>query len=74
MFFLMLVSLGLDSAMGGLEAVIVGLMDEFADWFKRKKINREIFTSIVIFGSFLISLINVTQVNLMIFFRIKKFQ
>lgn len=60
----MLISLGLDSAMGGLEAVIVGIMDEFQCWFKRKKINREIFTSIVIFLSFLISLINITQVSL----------
>lgn len=59
----MLISLGLDSAMGGLEAVIVGIMDEFQSWFKRKKINREIFTSIVIFLSFLISLINITQVS-----------
>ena len=64
LFFLMLISLGLDSAMGGLEAVIVGIMDEFQSWFKRKKINREIFTSIVIFLSFLISLINITQVTI----------
>ena len=63
LFFLMLISLGLDSAMGGLEAVIVGIMDEFQSWFKRKRINREIFTSIVIFLSFLISLINITQVS-----------
>ena len=63
MFFLMLISLGLDSAMGGLEACICGLMDEFPNWFKRRKISREIFTGIVIFLSFLISLVNITQVR-----------
>lgn len=70
LFFLMLVSLGLDSAMGGLEAVIVGLMDEFQSWFKKKRINREVFTSIVILLSFLISLINITQVKLIFTLRI----
>ena len=59
----MLISLGLDSAMGGLEACICGLMDEFPNWFKRRKISREIFTGIVIFLSFLISLVNITQVR-----------
>jgi hypothetical protein len=92
LFFFMLVTLGLDSAvslvfnksnvifvkkssfrysnliftrlhicnktqMGGLEAVITGLMDEFQ--FRNMK--RETFTAIVLFTSFLGSLVNCTQ-------------
>lgn len=45
--------------MGGLEAVITGLMDEFN--FKAKGLKREHFTAIVIFTSFLGTLINCTQ-------------
>lgn len=45
--------------MGGLEAVITGLMDEF----KFKNLKREHFTAIVLFTSFLGSLINCTQVS-----------
>ncbi|KAI1295443.1 Sodium-dependent noradrenaline transporter [Halotydeus destructor] len=55
LFFFMLVTLGLDSAMGGLEAVITSLMDEFK--FK----SRERLTFVVICTSFLGTLINCTQ-------------
>lgn len=61
LFFIMLLSLGLDSAMGGLESVITGLMDEFKDFFDRRKYSREIFTSFVLFTSFCMTLINVTR-------------
>ena len=44
--------------MGGLEAVITGLMDEF----KIKSIGRELFTAIVISTSFIGALVNCTQV------------
>uniref|UniRef100_T1K392 Transporter n=1 Tax=Tetranychus urticae TaxID=32264 RepID=T1K392_TETUR len=57
LFFVMLVTLGLDSAMGGLEAVITGITDEW----KIKKISRERLTAMVLFASFLVSLINCTQ-------------
>ena len=60
LFFVMLITLGIDSAMGGLEAVITGLMDEFN---LHKKIRRELFTGLVIFSSFLVALINCTQVS-----------
>ncbi|XP_035213043.1 sodium-dependent dopamine transporter-like isoform X1 [Stegodyphus dumicola] len=61
LFFIMLLSLGLDSAMGGLESVITGLMDEFRDFFERWKYSREVFTSFVLFTSFSMALINVTR-------------
>lgn len=45
--------------MGGLEAVITGLMDEF----NFKTLKREHFTAIVLCTSFLGTLINCTQVR-----------
>lgn len=59
LFFFMLLTLGLDSAMGGLEAVITGLTDQFKciqTYFSRKQ-----FTFVVICCSFTLSLINCTQ-------------
>ncbi|KAG8180089.1 hypothetical protein JTE90_027869 [Oedothorax gibbosus] len=61
LFFVMLLSLGLDSAMGGLESVITGLMDEFRPFFGRCKFSREIFTFFVLLTSFSMTLINVTR-------------
>ncbi|XP_054710961.1 sodium-dependent noradrenaline transporter-like [Uloborus diversus] len=61
LFFIMLLSLGLDSAMGGLESVITGIMDEFKEFFDRWKFSREVFTSFVLFTSFSMTLINVTR-------------
>ncbi|XP_035703379.1 sodium-dependent noradrenaline transporter isoform X1 [Folsomia candida] len=60
-FFLALLSLGLDSAMGGIECVVTGITDEFKAWFKRWKFGREVFTFFIVFISFLISIINVTR-------------
>lgn len=45
--------------MGGIEAVITGIMDEFN---LHKRFKREYFTAIVICVSFLGSLVNCTQV------------
>ncbi|CAG7825332.1 unnamed protein product [Allacma fusca] len=61
LFFIMLIMLGIDSAMGGLECVITGIMDEFKSWFRRKKHSREWFMFVCVLGSFLISIINVTR-------------
>ncbi|XP_003738199.2 sodium-dependent noradrenaline transporter-like [Galendromus occidentalis] len=61
LFFVMLLTLGLDSAMGGLESVITGLMDEFKFRIGRWKIPRELFTVFVLCASFSMSMINVTR-------------
>jgi hypothetical protein len=45
--------------MGGFEAVITGLMDEF----RIKRMKRETFTALAIFCSFLISLVNLTHAS-----------
>lgn len=47
-----------NTKMGGLEAVITGLMDEF----NFKKLKREQFTAVILFISFCVSLFNCTQV------------
>ncbi|CAH1979962.1 unnamed protein product [Acanthoscelides obtectus] len=67
LFFFMLIMLGLDSAMGGLECVITGLMDEFSDFFKQRKYSREIFTLGIIIMSFSVALINVTPGGIYMF-------
>ena len=61
-FFFMLIMLGMDSAMGGLECVITGLMDEFRDTFRRRGISREMFTGFVVFFSFIMACTCVTPV------------
>jgi len=60
LFFFMLIMLGMDSAMGGLECVITGIMDEFKTFFQRHNISREIFTGLVVFSSFLVAIVCVT--------------
>ncbi|CAL1274531.1 unnamed protein product [Larinioides sclopetarius] len=61
LFFTMLLTLGLDSAMGGLESVITGILDECSIYFTKVKMNREIFTALVLLSSFCVSLVNVTR-------------
>ncbi|KAG8202006.1 hypothetical protein JTE90_010377 [Oedothorax gibbosus] len=61
LFFTMLLTLGLDSAMGGLESVITGILDECSGFFTKWKINREVFTAVVLATSFCVSLVNVTR-------------
>lgn len=64
LFFFMLIMLGLDSAMGGLECVITGLMDEWSGFFKGRRWSRELFTLGAIIVSFSVATINVTPVRL----------
>uniref|UniRef100_A0A674N9T8 Transporter n=1 Tax=Takifugu rubripes TaxID=31033 RepID=A0A674N9T8_TAKRU len=57
LFFIMLLTLGIDSAMGGMEAVITGLTDEF----KILKRHRKLFTFATAFLTFLFALLCVTN-------------
>ncbi|KAG9341966.1 hypothetical protein JZ751_018283, partial [Albula glossodonta] len=56
-FFIMLLTLGIDSSMGGMEAVITGLTDDF----KILKRNRKLFTFATAFGTFLVALLCITN-------------
>lgn len=56
-FFIMLLTLGIDSSMGGMEAVITGLTDDF----KILKRNRKLFTFATAFGTFLVALCCITN-------------
>uniref|UniRef100_A0A8C7E748 Transporter n=1 Tax=Naja naja TaxID=35670 RepID=A0A8C7E748_NAJNA len=56
-FFIMLLSLGIDSSMGGMEAVITGLADDF----QILKRNRKLFTLAVCISTFLLSLLCVSN-------------
>ncbi|XP_063897702.1 sodium-dependent noradrenaline transporter [Helicoverpa armigera] len=66
LFFFMLIMLGLDSGMGGLECVITGLLDQAracgAVWLRR-----EHFTLLVVCVSFCVACINVTPVGLLLY-------
>uniref|UniRef100_A0A8C9HPK3 Transporter n=1 Tax=Piliocolobus tephrosceles TaxID=591936 RepID=A0A8C9HPK3_9PRIM len=56
-FFIMLLALGLDSSMGGMEAIITGLADDF----QVLKRHRKLFTFGVTFGTFLLALFCITK-------------
>ncbi|NXA34699.1 SC6A2 protein, partial [Eudromia elegans] len=56
-FFIMLLTLGIDSSMGGMEAVITGLADDF----QILKQHRKLFTFGVSFGTFLLALLCITN-------------
>uniref|UniRef100_A0A3Q2X8Q6 Transporter n=1 Tax=Hippocampus comes TaxID=109280 RepID=A0A3Q2X8Q6_HIPCM len=62
-FFIMLLTLGIDSAMGGMESVITGLIDEFKCLHK----HRELFTLFIVAATFLISLFCVTNGGIYVF-------
>uniref|UniRef100_A0AAQ5ZI20 Transporter n=1 Tax=Amphiprion ocellaris TaxID=80972 RepID=A0AAQ5ZI20_AMPOC len=62
-FFIMLLTLGIDSAMGGMESVITGLIDEFKFLHK----HRELFTLFIVVATFLISLFCVTNGGMYVF-------
>ncbi|KAG7257262.1 hypothetical protein CRUP_030797, partial [Coryphaenoides rupestris] len=62
-FFIMLLTLGIDSAMGGMESVITGLMDDFKCLHK----HRELFTLFIVVSTFLISLFCVTNGGMYVF-------
>ena len=63
-FFFMLIMLGMDSAMGGLECVITGLMDEYKETFRKRGISREMFTGFVVVCSYVVAIMCVTPVSL----------
>ncbi|XP_063218366.1 sodium-dependent noradrenaline transporter-like isoform X2 [Bacillus rossius redtenbacheri] len=67
LFFFMLIMLGLDSAMGGMECVITGLMDEFQAFFKGQRFARELFTLGAAAVSFSVALVNVTPGGIYMF-------
>uniref|UniRef100_A0A2K5CNY7 Transporter n=1 Tax=Aotus nancymaae TaxID=37293 RepID=A0A2K5CNY7_AOTNA len=56
-FFIMLLALGLDSSMGGMEAIITGLADDF----QVLKRHRKLFTFGVTFSTFLLALFCITK-------------
>ena len=53
--------------MGGLEAVITGVMDEYREFFKRYRWSREVFTGAVVVSAFLLAIPNVTNVMIWTF-------
>ncbi|KAF5274143.1 hypothetical protein FQR65_LT04541 [Abscondita terminalis] len=67
LFFFMLIMLGLDSGMGGLECVITGIMDEFSTFFKEIRFAREAFTLGIIIMSFSVAIINLTPGGIYMF-------
>ncbi|KAJ8291097.1 hypothetical protein GJAV_G00021350 [Gymnothorax javanicus] len=62
-FFIMLLTLGIDSAMGGMESVITGLIDELKFLHR----HRELFTLVIVVSTFLVSLICVTNGGIYVF-------
>ncbi|CAK6444227.1 unnamed protein product [Pipistrellus nathusii] len=62
-FFIMLLTLGIDSAMGGMESVITGLIDEFQLLHR----HRELFTLFIVLVTFLLSLFCVTNGGIYVF-------
>lgn len=60
-FFLMLITLGLDSTFGGLEAIITALCDEYPTVLAR---NREVFVGFLLVFVFIASLPTCTQVKI----------
>lgn len=62
-FFIMLLTLGIDSAMGGMESVITGLSDEFKFLHR----HRELFTLFIVLCTFFISLSCVTNGGIYVF-------
>ncbi|XP_041377036.1 sodium-dependent dopamine transporter-like isoform X2 [Gigantopelta aegis] len=62
-FFFMLISLGVDSAFGGLESPLTGLRDEFHSVMKGFRYSREVLTLIVVGSAFFFSLPCLTEVR-----------
>ena len=57
---------GLDSGMGGLEAVLTGLMDEFKS-LQKFKYGREVLTLAVVYGASFMSIMCTTQGGVYVF-------
>lgn len=62
-FFLMLITLGLDSTFGGLEAMITALCDEYPKALGR---HREIFVGVLLMGIYICALPTTTYVSALI--------
>ena len=60
LFFIMLITLGLDSTFGGLEAMVTGLCDEYPNIRK----NREIFVGVLLVFIWICALPTTTYVSL----------
>ncbi|ESO11695.1 hypothetical protein HELRODRAFT_166710 [Helobdella robusta] len=60
-FFIMLITLGIDSAMGGLEALLTGISDVFRVELKKVRFSRELLTLVVVVLAFLFALPNVSS-------------
>ncbi|XP_043188102.1 sodium-dependent dopamine transporter-like isoform X2 [Amphibalanus amphitrite] len=67
LFFSMLIMLGIDSGMGGLECVITGIVDEFGDSFKRWHLSRRLVTLLIVVSSFLVALTSLTPGGIYVF-------
>lgn len=64
-FFLMLITLGLDSTFGGLEAMVTALCDEYPRALGRR---REWFVMFLLIGIYLCALPTTTYVSVIFFF------
>lgn len=60
-FFLMLITLGLDSTFGGLEAMITAICDEYPDVIGKR---RELFVLVLLTGIYICALPTMTYVSL----------
>ncbi|XP_067931327.1 sodium-dependent dopamine transporter-like [Watersipora subatra] len=67
LFFFMLILLGMDSSMGGLESVGTGIIDEFGATLKKYRFHREFFMLGIVLTSLLFSLASVTQGGFFVF-------
>ncbi|XP_071499451.1 sodium-dependent noradrenaline transporter-like [Diadema antillarum] len=63
-FYIMLITLGLDSSFGGTEAIITGLVDMYPRIFKKR---RELLVLAVVISFFLFGLIDVTYGGIYVF-------
>ncbi|CAD5113415.1 DgyrCDS2585 [Dimorphilus gyrociliatus] len=72
-FFFMLITLGMDSAMGGLESVITGVIDQNRNFLKSFRYRRELITFITILGAFAFALPSVTNGGMYVFNIFDKF-
>lgn len=67
-FFLMLITLGLDSTFGGLEAMVTALCDEYPRALGRR---RELFVMVLLLAIYLCALPTTTYVSVFVVNRVK---
>lgn len=63
-FFLMLITLGLDSTFGGLEAMITALCDEFPNFIGKR---REVFVLVLLAFIYVCALPTMTYVSILFY-------